>query len=77
MFRNATSFNQDISSWDVSKSLHFVSVLGNEVLLLTIVGVVCIIMSLECWSIIVAVRVLFAAGSMVAVLLTHAILLLS
>ena len=77
MFNNARSFNQDLSSWDVSKGINFVSGLGNEVLLLIIVGVVCIIMSLECWSVIVDVRVLFDADRMVAVLLTYAILLLS
>ncbi len=46
---------------------------GHEILLL--VGVV----SLDCWSIVVGVasRDLLAAGSMVAVFLTHAILLLS
>ncbi len=49
---------------------------GHEILLL--VGVVCVVVSLDCWSIVVAARDIMAAGSMVgAVLLMHAILLLS
>jgi hypothetical protein len=49
---------------------------GHEILLL--VGVVCVVVSLDCWSIVVAARDIMAAeDSMVAVLLTHAILLLS
>ena len=48
---------------------------GHEILLL--VGVVCVVVSLDCWSIVVAARDILAVGSMVAVLLTHAILLLS
>jgi hypothetical protein len=77
MFMNAKSFNQDISSWDVSAGTNFVSGLGHGILLL--VGVVCVVVSLDCWSIVVAAaHDILAAGSMVAVLLlTHAILLLS
>ena len=48
---------------------------GHEILLL--VGVVCVVVSLDCWSIVVAARDNMAIGSMDAVLLTHAILLLS
>ena len=49
---------------------------GHEILLL--VGVVCVVVSSDCWSIVVvAARDIMAAGSMVAVLLTHAILLVS
>jgi hypothetical protein len=49
---------------------------GHDILLL-VVGVVCVVVSLDCWSIVVAARDIMAAGSMVALLLTHAILLLS
>jgi hypothetical protein len=48
---------------------------GHEILLL--VGVVCVVVSVDCWSIVVvAARDIMAAGSMVGagVLLTHAIL---
>jgi hypothetical protein len=49
---------------------------GHEILLF--VGVVCVVVvSLGCCSIVVVGRDIMAAGGMVAVLLTHAILLLS
>jgi hypothetical protein len=48
---------------------------GHDIMLL--VGVVCVIVSLDCWSIVVAARDILAVGGMDAVLLTHAILLLS
>jgi hypothetical protein len=50
---------------------------GHEILLL--VGVVCVVVSVDCWSIVVvAARDILAVGSIIAVLLTHArILLLS
>jgi hypothetical protein len=47
---------------------------GHEILLL--VGVVCVVVSVDCWSIVVvAARDIMVVGSMVALLLTHAILL--
>ena len=49
---------------------------GHEILLL--VGVVCVVVSVDCWSIVVvAARDIMVAGIMVALLLTDAILLLS
>ncbi len=50
---------------------------GHEILLL--VGVVCVVLSLDCWSIVVVAArdIMATTGSMVVVLLTHAILLVS
>ena len=49
---------------------------GHVIRLLLVAGVVCVVVSLDCWSIVVAARdiMIMDVGSMVAVLPTHTIL---